>query len=84
MGNDFTSASYMQAVILPSATPTSLYMNRARAASDLHMMVSLDGKERDVDQWKELLGDAGFELVGIVRTRSPYSIVEAQPRRLSP
>ena len=72
-----------QAVILPSASPTGLFMNRARAASDLQMMVTLNGKERDADQWKQLLGAAGFQLVRIVRTRTPYSVVEAVPRKLS-
>ncbi len=58
-------------------------MNRARVASDMHMMVTHNAKERDVDQWKQLLGDAGFQLMRIVRTRTPYSVVEAVPRKLS-
>jgi hypothetical protein len=49
----------------------------------MHMMVTHNAKERDVDQWKQLLGDAGFQLMRIVRTRTPYSVVEAVPRKLS-
>ena len=69
-----------QAVILPAATPTADVMNRARAASDMHMMVQHDGKERDADEWRSLLDAAGFRLARIVRTRSIFSVVEAVPK----
>lgn len=55
-------------------------MNRARVASDLHMMVQHDGKERSAEEWRAILEAAGFRLARIVRTRSIFSIVEAVPR----
>ena len=68
-----------QAVILPSRSPTSDFMNRARCASDLHMMVQHDGKERDTHQWRSILEAAGFTMTRIVSTRSIFSVVEAVP-----
>jgi hypothetical protein len=69
----------LQCVIMPSSTPTGDLLNRARTASDLHMMVQHDGKERDPDEWRAILAEAGFALRRIVPTRSLFSVVEAVP-----
>jgi ubiquinone/menaquinone biosynthesis C-methylase UbiE len=44
---------------------------------DLEMLVSPGGVERTPDEYRDLLGQAGFELRRIIPTKSPLSIVEA-------
>ncbi|MFF4404944.1 methyltransferase [Streptoverticillium reticulum] len=48
-------------------------------AMDIAMGVSLGGKERSEQQWRELLAEAGFELVAVTETAPPHAIVEARP-----
>lgn len=43
------------------------------------MMIQHNGKERDAQQWKDILARASFALTRIVSTRSIFSIVEARP-----
>jgi len=45
----------LQAVITAKGIPTADIRDRARTASDLHMMIQHDGKERDADQWADIL-----------------------------
>jgi ubiquinone/menaquinone biosynthesis C-methylase UbiE len=47
---------------------------------DINMLVVLGGKERTEDEYQELLGSAGFSLVQVIATKSPLSLIEAQPR----
>lgn len=47
---------------------------------DLWLMLLVGGKERTERQYADLLAAAGFELVQVVPTGSPVSIVEARPR----
>jgi hypothetical protein len=47
-------------------------------------MLSLDGKERDAQQWADVLARAGFQLTRVVSTRSIFSVVEATPVPLAP
>ena len=60
------------------------YRDRARTASDLHIMISLDGKERDAQQWADVLVRAGFQLMRVVSTRSIFSVIEATPVPFAP
>ncbi|CAL5225407.1 g8219 [Coccomyxa viridis] len=69
----------VEAVITSKGEPTADVRDRARTASDLHMMIQHDGKERDALQWADILSKAGFKLTKIVSTRSVFSIVEASP-----
>lgn len=46
---------------------------------DLNMMVMTGGKERTAAEFRELLAAAGFELLRVIPTDVPTSIVEAQP-----
>lgn len=46
---------------------------------DLQMMAVVDGKERSMKQWKEVLEPSGWSLGKAVPTRSPHSIVVAKP-----
>jgi hypothetical protein len=45
---------------------------------DLHMLVMLGGKERDEEEWRELLAAEGFDLVGIAPSGAKH-MIEARP-----
>ena len=47
--------------------------------SDLNMMVQYAGLERTLQGFNDLLVDGGFELVEVVPTRSPMSIIVGKP-----
>lgn len=46
---------------------------------DLWLMLLVGGKERTESQYAKLLAAAGFELVEVVPTAAPLSIIEARP-----
>jgi hypothetical protein len=46
---------------------------------DVEMLVMTSGRERTAEQFRVLLAAAGFELMRIVSTGSPVSVVEAKP-----
>lgn len=46
---------------------------------DLQMLVMTGGRERTAGEFQDLLGAAGFELLGIHATASPQSIIEGAP-----
>jgi SAM-dependent methyltransferase len=50
---------------------------RDSALMDLNMLVLLPGRERSESQYGELLNRAGLRLDRIVRTSSPFNIIEA-------
>lgn len=45
---------------------------------DLEMLLNLGSRERTADQYRELLGQAGFRMTRVVQTASPLSVVEAR------
>jgi len=47
--------------------------------SDLNMLVVPGGRERTEEQYSTLLRDTGFRLTAVVRTATPYCILEAAP-----
>ena len=47
---------------------------------DVLILVWTGGKERTEAEYRALLQAAGFELTGVVSTRSSLSVVEAVPR----
>lgn len=47
--------------------------------TDLEMMVIVGGRERDADQYRELLRRSGFQINRIIPTATPFSIIEAVP-----
>lgn len=47
--------------------------------SDLNMLVMLGGRERTAEDFERLYAEAGFELSGIVRTGSPFAVIEGAP-----
>jgi hypothetical protein len=46
-------------------------------ALDVNMLVMTGGRERTVEEHRVLLASAGFKLVQVIPTKSPYSLVEA-------
>ena len=44
---------------------------------DIEMLVSPGGKERTAEEYDELFAKAGLRLTRIIRTKSPYSVIEA-------
>ena len=47
-------------MITSKGNPTADIRDRARTASDLHMMIQHDGKERDAHQWADILTQVIF------------------------
>jgi hypothetical protein len=47
--------------------------------TDLNMLVMLGAKERTADDFELLYGEAGFKLSDIIRTGSPFNIIEGTP-----
>jgi hypothetical protein len=47
--------------------------------SDLNMLVMLGAQERTADDFELLYAEAGFKLSDIIRTGSPYNIIEGTP-----
>jgi C-methyltransferase len=45
---------------------------------DLEMLLNLGSRERTADEYRELLGQAGFRMTRVVQTASPLSVVEAE------
>jgi hypothetical protein len=50
--------------------------------SDLNMMVQYGALERTRQEFHSLLKSGGFEMTDVVVTRSPLSIIVAQPRSI--
>ena len=46
-------------------------------AMDLNMLVLLGGRERTEEEYRRLLGAAGFRLERVIPTHSPFSVIEA-------
>ena len=47
--------------------------------TDITMLLMTGGRERTANQYRALLGEAGFAVTRIVATRSPASVIEAVP-----
>jgi SAM-dependent methyltransferase len=47
---------------------------------DLHMLAVTGGRERSEAEYQELLEAAGFNLGRVMRTRSPFCVIEGVPR----
>ena len=46
---------------------------------DVVMLVNTGGKERTVEEYRQLLARAGFRINEVVRTSSDFNIIEALP-----
>ena len=45
------------------------------------MLVMLGGLERTASEYRQILHDAGFDLIQIVPTPAPVSVLESAPRQ---
>jgi hypothetical protein len=43
------------------------------------MLVMTGGLERTEEEFRKLLADSGFRLTRVVKTESPFSIIEGRP-----
>jgi O-methyltransferase domain len=46
--------------------------------TDMEMLLVNNGRERTAGEYRRLFDEAGFQMVGVVDTASPYSIIEAR------
>lgn len=46
--------------------------------ADLEMLLGVNGRERDADEYRTLLRRSGFEMTRVIQTASPFSLVEAE------
>ncbi len=53
------------------------FIHRYTHAFDLHMMITLNAKERTQKQYEYLFEESGFRFKHLYRTETPYSIIEA-------
>jgi SAM-dependent methyltransferase len=50
---------------------------------DINMLAIVGGRERTEAEFQRLLQKSGFSLARVIATKSPLSVIEAQPTRLS-
>lgn len=50
--------------------------NSARSM-DLNKLVLLGGRERNEEEFRQLPSGAGFQLVRVIQTHSPFDVIEA-------
>jgi hypothetical protein len=65
--------------IMPSSIATQATEFYEAARSDVNMMAWTGGKRRTADEFREVLGAAGFRLGRIFPTTTPLSLIEAHP-----
>ena len=66
-------------LIIEAAPPDKGESGNNWAGVDLLMMLLMDGRERTAADFEQLFARSGFKLSRIVRTNSPFWIVEAVP-----
>jgi hypothetical protein len=67
-----------RALLLEIVMPPHGRPSRA-AMYDVNMMVLLHGQERSEDEYRKLLGGAGFELAPITRLSDRIDLIEGVP-----
>ena len=68
-------------LIIERIVPEQAEMNTQHAAAvraDIQMMVSTGGMERTATEYRELLAQAGLNLVRIVPSTAQFSLIEAR------
>jgi hypothetical protein len=60
-------------VVPPGNTPSEAKL------FDINMLVVVGGLERTEEEYRQLLGRTGFALVQVIATKSPLSLIDAQP-----
>jgi hypothetical protein len=59
--------------VIPENTGESLFK-----LTDMEMLLVNNGRERTAGEYRRLLDEAGFQMIGVVGTASPMSIIEAR------
>ena len=74
----FWGASNAELLIIETVVPDD---NREHLSKllDLEMLVTGTGRERNANEYAELLRTAGFRYTRVIPTVGPTSIVEAEP-----
>jgi len=68
-------------IVLPDMVDAPAAKLEQQLMSDINMLAVTGGRERSALEWKNLLAEAGLELVAIHAVAvGPFSIVEAKPR----
>lgn len=66
-------------LIVEKVIETDTAANDLAYLGDINMLVMLPGKERTLDEFKELLQEAGFKFKQRIKTDTVFSIIEACP-----
>ncbi len=68
-------------LIIEQITPEKVELNTQHATvirGDIHMMVATGGMERTASEYRDLLAQAGLDLVRVVPSTSQFSLIEAR------
>ena len=64
-------------LIILSENEQNKSTNYTAHTMDIHMLMSLNAKERTQDQYEYLLEQSGFKFKQLHKTKTPYSVIEA-------
>jgi len=68
-------------VLFADAVAEETHINPNIAAFDMQMLIGTSGRERTPSEWKQLLENAGFEIVEIMNVRTFAKFIIAKPCR---
>ena len=68
-------------VLFADAVAEETHINPTIAAFDMQMLIGTTGRERTPSEWKQLLENAGFEIVEIMNVRTFAKFIIAKPFR---
>lgn len=71
------AASGSRLLIIENVVPAGDVADMSKT-SDLLMMGIAGGRERSVEEFATLLSEAEFQILGVVPSTGPYSVIEAQ------
>jgi hypothetical protein len=66
-------------VLFADAVAEEIHINPTIAAFDMQMLIGTTGRERTPSEWKQLLENAGFEIVEIMNVRTFAKFIIAKP-----
>ncbi|NOT84802.1 MAG: methyltransferase, partial [Methylococcaceae bacterium] len=66
-------------VLFADAVAEETHINPTIAAFDMQMLIGTTGRERTPNEWKQLLENAGFEIVAVMNVRTFAKFIIAKP-----
>ena len=66
-------------VLFADAVAEEIHINSTVAAFDMQMLIGTMGRERTPSEWKQLLENAGFEIVEIMNVRTFAKFIIGKP-----